>query len=241
MRWFRLARRALFALFVTLWTVALIWVRRRLLQKDQADALRIRRWWSRTLLRGIGVRIEQVYAPPDHACLLVANHRSAIDPILMMCHALAVPVSRAEVASWPILGRGAVMTGGILYLQRDSAGSRIGLLKSMADTIQRDGWSVIIFPEGTIHLGEGTLPYQAGSFVLAARMNIPVVPVAIEFADPQDWWIGNESFATHAIRSFGKRRVHVRVTYGPTHTSDDGKALCREAEAWTNRVLGRSG
>jgi lyso-ornithine lipid O-acyltransferase len=237
MTYIRLFRRGLFALFVTIGTVALIWVRRRLMGRGQADALRVRRGWARALTWGIGMRIERTGTPPGMPCLLVANHRAALDPILLMTDVLAVPVSRAEVASWPILGRGAELTGGILYVQRDDGGSRLATLRAMADTIQNKGWSVVLFPEGNVSAEVEMLPFLPGAFMLAARLGLPVVPVTLIYESAADYWIGNESFVAHAMRSFGKARVPVKVVYGEPITGTDGRANCAAAEAWCRSVL----
>jgi lyso-ornithine lipid O-acyltransferase len=233
----RLLFRAVFAVLYTVAVVLHIWFCRFLLKKGQAAALRLRRLWARRLLYLCGVRVRTSGVLPTEACLLVANHRSAIDPILLLRDVLALPVSKAEVADWPVLGKGAQLAGGILYLRREDGGSRTSMLRAMADTIVRDGWSVLIFPEGTTSDLDGTLPFRPGSFQMAARLGIAVVPVAIIFEKKSAWWVGQESFAAHAKRKFGQHRIRVEVRYGPPLRHADGAVLCQQAEDWVRQEV----
>lgn len=183
--------------------------------------------------------MKTVGTAPDYPCLLVSNHRSYLDPILMLCDVYGYPVAKAELANWPLIGKGAKMAG-ILYLRRESAGSRSGTLRQMLEKIEA-GYSVIIFPEGTTSGLPGTLPFKKGGFKLAAQANIPVVPVALVFADEQDFWIGKESFLSHAKRRFSERKIEVALHYGTPLQSTDPDELLTKSQSWINQVLTASG
>lgn len=179
--------------------------------------------------------METVGSAPEYPCLMVSNHRSYLDPILMLCDIYGYPVAKAELANWPLIGKGAKMAG-ILYLRRESAGSRSGTLRQMLEKIEA-GFSIIIFPEGTTSGLPGTLPFKKGGFKLAAQANIPVVPVALVFKDKQDFWIGKESFIGHAKRRFAEKEIEVRVHYGPKILNTDPEELLSASQSWINEVL----
>ena len=122
----------------------------------------------------------------------------------------AFPVAKAEIANWPVIGKGAAMAG-ILYLRREDARSRAGTLVQIQEVVEQ-GNPVIIFPEGTTSALPGTLPFKPGVFRLAAKTGIPVVPVAVSFHDPLDYWVGEEGFLSHAGRRFRKKRYTSRCT-----------------------------
>ncbi|MEY4203218.1 MAG: hypothetical protein RL013_921 [Bacteroidota bacterium] len=147
----------------------------------------------------------------------------------------AFPVAKAEIANWPVIGKGAAMAG-ILYLRREDARSRAGTLVQIQDVIEQ-GNQVIIFPEGTTSDLPGTLPFKPGVFRLAAKTGIPVVPVAISFNDPLDYWVGEEGFLSHAGRRFREKKIHITLHYGDKLTGSDAGELSYQARKWINSQL----
>jgi lyso-ornithine lipid O-acyltransferase len=200
-----------------------------------AYSLTERRKWARHLLKAIGVRIKQDGPIPDQPCILMCNHRSYLDPVIMLHDVLAYPVSKAEVANWPVLGYGAKVTG-ILYLKRESVASRKKTLAAIADIV-RAGWAVILFPEGTTHGTPTTGPLKRGGFQLAANEQLPIVPVALEFGTPDDYWIGDATFVPHFLKRFADRRVFVRIRYGNPVAGDDSAALLTQTRIWMDEQL----
>ena len=235
MKTLRLAWRFLFFVVYTARIVAEIWLRKTLFKADMRTAMQIRRRWAQHLLTNVGVRLSVQGQPPGFPCLIVANHRSYLDPILMLCHVDGYPVAKAELASWPLIGKGARLAG-ILYLRREHGGSRASILKLMSETMAK-GFPIIIFPEGTTSDLAGTLPFKKGCYQLAVRDAVPVVPVAVSFADRRDHWVGQESFLSHAKRRFQEKRIDVTLHYGPALQGDDVEQLMAESRAWIEAKL----
>lgn len=194
-----------------------------------------RRQWARLLLRFSGVRLTTDGTPPDFPCILVGNHRSYLDPILILCYVNAIPVSKAEVEQWPILGKGAKKTG-IIYLHRENDASRVATLKTIAEALKL-GHPVILFPEGTTSRLPGTLEFKKGSFQIAARFGFPIVPCAIHFADPADYWIGDDPFLAHASRRFRYPHTDIHLSFGPALQSKDPNVLLDDSFNWINERL----
>ena len=67
----------------------------------------------------------------------------------------------------------------------------------------RDGWSILIFPEGTISDGGELLPFKKGPFVFAVRTGLPILPVTC-----------NGVFRILPKGGRTLRRGHVTVTIG---------------------------
>ncbi len=238
MRSIRVVFRLLFFSVYTARIVAEVYWRRVWLRSDMRRVMAVRRRWALRLLDGVGVRTSVEGTPPDFPCLLLANHRSYLDPILLLRNVDGYPVAKAELASWPLIGKGAAWAG-ILYVQRERGESRAGTLKAIADTLQDQGIPVILFPEGTTSDLPGMLPFKKGAFRMAANLNVPVVPVAICFEDKRDFWVGNASFFQHAWDRFQERRIHVRVCYGPPLQSTDSQTLETEVRRWIEEQLKR--
>ncbi|MEO6039055.1 MAG: lysophospholipid acyltransferase family protein [Saprospiraceae bacterium] len=237
MKTLRLAWRLCFFLVYTLLIVIEIWLRTLLHGADLRAAMRVRRRWARRLLHTVGIRLEITGTPPDFPALVVANHRSYVDPILLLCDLDALPVAKAELASWPVLGKGAA-SAGILYLRRESSGSRAQTLRQIELKIET-GFPVILFPEGTTSGLPGTLPFKKGAFLMAARSGIPVVPVALCFADERDFWVGTEGFLSHAARRFREKTIPIRLCYGPAFQNSEPEALMHEVQGWINTQIGK--
>jgi 1-acyl-sn-glycerol-3-phosphate acyltransferase len=194
-----------------------------------------RRKWAKHLLWGIGVKIVQDGNLPAAPCLLMCNHRSYLDPVVIMADVLAYPVSKAEVASWPVLGYGARVTG-ILYLKRESVSSRKKTLAAIGETI-RAGWPVIIFPEGTTYDADTTGPLKRGGFQLAANENLPIVPVALEYGEKADAWVGNATFVPHFLSRFGEKRIYARIRYGEPLSGNDPVEMMVAVRGWMDEQL----
>lgn len=236
MEYWRLIWRACFAIIYTLYIVGITALRKSLLQVGQDDALRIRRRWANVLLHTVGVRVKTEGEIPQFPGIIVCNHRSWIDPIVLLRDIEGIPVSMAEVANWPLLGKGAQLAG-IIYLQRGHGGSSTSTLRAIADTVTKGRKPIIIFPEGTTSDLPGALEFKPGVFKLAARLGLPVTPTAILFDTPEDYWIGDEPFISNMIRRMGLRRMHIRVVYGMTITDSDPESLRQRAFDQVNRMI----
>ncbi len=167
---------------------------------------------------------------------MVCNHRSYLDPILLLCYIDAFPVAKAELAQWPLLGKGAQLAG-ILYLKRENAKSRTAILKEITSAIL-SGFQVILFPEGTTSaLPVGVLAFKKGSFGAAAQDGFPVVPAALCFEEVADFWVGSETFLQHAFRRFKEKEIRVKVAFGPMLRSPDSGELLEKSRYWIENQL----
>lgn len=197
--------------------------------------LRVRQLWVKMILFVLGVRLKWEGTVPVHPAILVANHRSYLDPLLLLTRVKALPVAKAEMARWPLIGTAARLSG-IFFVQRDKPKDRARTLDAIGRAVL-EGHSILIFPEGTTHDRPGLLPFRKGIFQVAARTGIPVVPVALEFEDPADFWIGDDTFVAHFFRRFGKRNTRAAVSLGPVLQGADPVALMEEAHAWISGHL----
>jgi 1-acyl-sn-glycerol-3-phosphate acyltransferase len=199
-------------------------------------ALRMRRYWANISLAILGVQLEKKGdLPVGGPFIFVGNHRSYIDPIVALKDVEALPVAKAEVSSWPIIGYCAKATG-ILWVKRESQNSRANTVKAM-EQLLKDGYSVLVYPEGTTHIEPVTRDFQRGAFRLAASLGVAVVPMAIEYRDKGDAWVGNDTFIPHFVRCFGKRRTFVKMAYGPATKGEDANQLMEDVKAWIDSRL----
>lgn len=235
-RHIRVFYRLVFFSLYTARIVLEVYVRRVWLRQPLPAVMAVRRRWARRVLYGVGVRIRTTGCPPGIPCLVVSNHRSYLDPIILLRDIDGFPVAKAELADWPLIGKGAHWAG-ILYVRRDTGGSRTSILRAISDLIIRQNIPVILFPEGTTSDLPGTLPFQKGAFRTASKMSIPVVPVAISFEDRRNFWVGDVSFIKHAWQAFLHSEIAVQVHYGPVLQYSESDMLEQEARAWIEMKL----
>lgn len=175
------------------------------------------RFWARMACWTLGVhyRVEGERKIPKGA-MIISNHIGSMDILLLAACFEVVFVSKAEIASWPVVGWTARM-GKTIFVDR----SRRHMVAAMTQAIQermRDGFSVAWFPEGGATTGETILPFKSSAFEAAVREHKPVVPVLIRFHDGNRpsiaCWRGM-TFAQHILRILRAPRLDATVTVLP--------------------------
>jgi 1-acyl-sn-glycerol-3-phosphate acyltransferase len=168
--------------------------------------------WARGLVRALGIDLSVHGSLPQGPHLLLANHRSYVDIVAILSQVPCAFLAKSEIEGWPLFGQAARLTHTV-FVKRDDLESRKLARESALALLQR-GVSFAAFPEGTTFRGPGLLPFYPGLFRLAEQYDFPVVPIAIEYEDPEDAWVGDDSFVGHFLTSFRKRRVRVRLVFG---------------------------
>lgn len=159
---------------------------------------------------------------PKEPCLLVANHVSYLDPLLIASLVPCAPVAKREVAQWPIIGEIAKRSG-VMFVARESPSSGARMLRAGLRLLER-GVSVLVFPEGSTTRGERPLPFKRGSFGMAKLAGVPIVPVAIAYEREDNAWVGEETLLPHAARTFSRPVTHVSVRFLSAISPDSGDA-----------------
>lgn len=227
--------RVLITFFLVLTAIIVIGVIASIPVYGKRWRLVVRRLWIRMIIWGLNVRLRWRGDIPQEPCILVANHRSYLDPLLIMAKVLALPVAKAEMAKWPLLGLAGKVSG-IFYVQRESPKDRKRTLLAITKAV-RQGETILIFPEGTTHGEDRTITFKKGVFQVAAQEGVPIVPVALDFADPADYWLANDSFMGHFLCRFGWRSVRCSVAIGQPLRNDQADVLLADASMWIDEML----
>ncbi|WP_200192528.1 1-acyl-sn-glycerol-3-phosphate acyltransferase [Halorhodospira abdelmalekii] len=175
--------------------------------------------WSRALLRLLGVRW-RVEGAPCRGALLVANHLSWLDIVVLKATVAGSFLSKAELRRWPLVGPVAQRLG-TLFIGRGQSGAAERATVEMAQRL-REGDAVIFFPEGAITQQLGLMPFRPRLFRAAVDAQTQVQPVALcygseagDLGDSGDlgalipertllgsvWWVA------------GRRGVHIAVRF----------------------------
>jgi 1-acyl-sn-glycerol-3-phosphate acyltransferase len=146
------------------------------------SAVRVMGWWGRAFVRlgGWAFRVEGMENLPSGGAVLVANHQSVVD-IPMLLTAFPRPVrflAKRELGEIPLLGK-AMAAAGNLFIDREDPRDAVRMMREAVARL-RDGWLVVVFPEGT-RSGDGSIgEFRSGAFYLGRKSGAPVVPVYID-------------------------------------------------------------
>ncbi|RKE22909.1 1-acyl-sn-glycerol-3-phosphate acyltransferase [Streptomyces sp. TLI_171] len=144
-------------------------------------AERLARWWARLLLATLGVRVRPIAVPGKQlgGSLLVANHISWLDILLVAAVRPGRMLAKTEVGRWPVLGP-VTSWGGTIFIDRD----RLRALPETVDRIAaalRRGERVVVFPEGSTWCGRGGGRFRPALFEAAVRADVPVQPLTLRY------------------------------------------------------------
>ena len=200
---------------------------------DSAMGLK-RHWLKNVAFPVLNLHVQLEGNPINEAAIYVCNHRSFLDPVIVLRYLHAFVIAKAEVAKYPIINQGAKITG-VLYVNRESKDSRNEVREKMIDTIE-NGHNVLVFPEGTVGVKQGTLPFRAGTFFEAVENNIKVVPIALDFRDESDLWL-QRSLLQYYLHQFSKWKIEVKLSFGQSLQASNGEELRNKAHTWVNEKL----
>ena len=236
--WYIIAALRGLAILLTMILFLLVYsISRIFLKHTKASGLNLRKYWITYAAYPIlNLRVNVIGKPHEKSALYVSNHRSFTDPIVISKFLNAFVIAKAEVASYPVINKGAEVTG-VLYVKREDKNSRTETRKAFVDVINA-GYNILIYPEGTISTKQAPLPFKKGTFFEAAKENITIVPIAIEFKDEKDLWTIH-NFVGQYFNQFGKWKTEVKISFGPPLQSDNGEKLLSDSYGWIKSELDR--
>ena len=111
--------------------------------------------------------------------ILMANHQSDFDILISLAY---IPlqfrwIAKKELFSIPIFGA-AMKSAGYIEIDRSNRGNALHSMDEAALRIQK-GKSIMTFPEGTRSRNGEIKPFKHGTFYLALKSGVPIVPVSI--------------------------------------------------------------
>lgn len=170
---------------------------------------------------GVPLRVRGLEHLPPGPCLVVSNHASYLDGLILTA---ALParftfVVQDGAASWPLVGL-TIRRMGVTFVNRSNA--REGALQTRA-LIRRvqEGESLAIFAEGTFKPDPGLLPFKNGTFMIAVRAGVPVVPAAI--IGSRKLWGGH-----NRLMRWNPVRVVIRPAIAPIGPHKEAEAHLRD-------------
>jgi 1-acyl-sn-glycerol-3-phosphate acyltransferase len=196
-------------------------------------------WGVRLAVRGA--------LPTTRPLLVVSNHCSYLDIVILGQLMPLAFTPKAEIASWPIIGTLCRLAGCIFIDRRRESTEKNRQRLHVA--LQEEGTMVSIFPESTTNDGLQMQPFHSAFFSLAeirllTGEYLPVQPVSIAYhhADGTTLsraemdavaWYGDAEFVPHLWEYLQTTGVWVTVTFHPPVTLEpfaNRKALAEACE-----------
>jgi len=141
----------------------------------------LQRLWVHLLLKTNRIRlqangVEGLREPPY---IFISNHASLLD-IPAIIHSIPFPVrfvAKKSLTWFPFFGWALLRSGHILIERKNTKAAMQSLQER--SSILRDGYSVVVFAEGTRTPDGEVKEFKRGGFRIALEKGIPIVPVSV--------------------------------------------------------------
>lgn len=183
--WIALVRTTLYRVTATVYFLLVTLISSWMLLMPQGAMRWAFSMWSRGdmfLLRWLGGQRVEVLGReniPDGAALVAAKHQSAWETLALIP---LLPngsiIMKKELMQIPVYGRYARHFG-MISVDRTAGISALKQLAQDAGDVLAEGRQVVIFPEGTRRPVGAAPDYKPGAIFLYERLNVPIVPVAL--------------------------------------------------------------
>lgn len=152
--------------------------------------------------------------------LLVSNHLSYLDVVVLSSIRPCVFVAKRDVATWPLFGWLA-HAAGTIFVDREHRLSSTAVVSLIREAIAC-GSVVVLFPEGTSTDGSAVLPFKSALLESAVQLRCPVAAGSIEYAlddgpvaDEVCYW-RDMTLVPHLLNLLGKKSIESTVRFSPS-------------------------
>ena len=214
--------------------------------------------YQRFLSRLFDIRVTVIGQPiQDRGVLMVSNHTSYLDILVLGGVASVSFVAKSEVASWPLFGTFARLQRTV-FVDR-ARRTQTGISRDLIASRLREGDALVLFPEGTSNDGNYVLPFKSalmgaaeteiGRDAQGRALHVPVQPVSVAYTAlhgvpmgrenrPFFAWYGDMDLIPHLWESLVTGPIDVTVEFhAPLSVDGVGgrKALAGVVEAIVRR------
>lgn len=197
---------------------------------------------SRQILGSLGIHRAVIGTPPTQG-LVVANHLSYLDILILSAAAPCAFVSKMEIGSWPFFGMSARLAGTI-FLNRESRASAEKVAEIMGRRFKH-AVPVLLFPEGTSTDGAEVLRFHSRLIDPATATGTPITAAALSYQieggipERELCWYGDASFLPHLWRTLKTRGFSTRVEFCPTAVYSDRRTAADTTHAQITAIRER--
>lgn len=195
-----------------------VWTKRHYCSKIQS-------WFCKLVLGILSIKVKvygQNILSKSKSYLLVGNHLSYLDVIIISANNPTNFVTSVEMKETPLLGW-VCRLAGCIFVERRSR-SKIGEeIKELSEALEK-GLSIVVFPEATSTNGDAVLPFKKPLFAGSINSLTPVLPFCLNYRKLNEeevnttnrdllFWYGGMSFVSHLWKVTGLSKVDVDLDY----------------------------
>lgn len=171
----------------------------------------------RRVLDALGIHSAVQGTPPTHG-VLVANHLSYLDILILSAATPCVFIAKAEIGKWPYFGW-AARAGGTLFIRRASLASAERVSSMIAERLKQPV-PILFFPEGTSTDGTSVHRFHGRLFEPAIAAQAPVTTATLRYVlsdgtpESRLCWFGDDAFLPHIYKTLGVAGFTAEVHFG---------------------------
>jgi len=194
----------------------------------KSKSRKIRTVWSKFQIKWLGIELDIKGSQDLEANMLLMNHQSLLDIIVMesLHPANLAWVAKKEIGDIPWFGH-ILKAPDMIMVQRESKSSLVKLIKDVKEKLD-DNRTIAIFPEGTRTNGKKMKKFKAGSKIIAEKFNLKVQPIVLVRT--------RDILDTQNMR---QRSGKVTIVYLPTVVADKKTTWYQDTEEKMNMILKR--
>jgi len=120
------------------------------------------------------------HVEPDTQYFFLSNHLSNFD-VPLLFRAIPTPIrylAKAELYKVPVFAQ-ALKVAGMIKIDRGAGASSYAAINEGVAKAKENGYSLIVFAEGTRSRDGALHPFKKGAFRMAISTGLPVVPVTV--------------------------------------------------------------
>ena len=153
------------------------------IEKEQALILKACQLWSAEVTEKLDIKINVIHPenlPERGPVVFISNHQSYADILAFLYviknHQIGF-IAKESLEKIPVFGAWVKRIRGI-FIRRGDTRASLATIKEGVSYLN-EGFSLVIFPEGTRSRSSQMNKFKAGSFKLATKARVPIVPVTI--------------------------------------------------------------
>ena len=193
---------------------------------DQVEGATRIHWLCRSIVEALGLECEVSGQLPQRG-VVVCNHLSYMDVLLLGAQRPFVMVAKTEVRGWPLFGW-LTAQAGTVYVKRGGGPATYPVVNAAMARAYATGLPVLFFPEGTTTDGDypdgGVMPFRRGLFHSVLNNDVPLRVAGLRYSlmernegasvgNDVCWW-GDADFLPHLVRFLGLRGVRTEIRFG---------------------------
>lgn len=189
-------------------------------------------FYTRVMLKCLNAKLKVINPPPkkDHY-LFISNHLGFLDILFLSSIRPSLFITSNEMKETLLLGTLCEM-GGCLFIERRSRSNIPKEIENIREKLKQ-GFNMVLYPEGTSTDGVRVHPFKKSLLTAAAGTGVPIMPLVLNFTHVNGeemsakwrdhvFWYGDQSFAGAMWRLLSTKEIKATIEFlHPIHVHNE--------------------